>query len=215
MDKEKNIKNYSHYLWIFISINFILYMTIILKKDFNFINQTYKNFILKQGLFAGVSTLVTFIINGFLNSKVKTILVFRKKEDYYPGCRVFTELVDEDDRIDKSLLKSKYNKLPTDPSSQNKLWYSIFKKYEFDPMIFDSHRNFLLSRDLTGLSFIFLIIYSLAAIISVFLYNVSIKWLFFYIVFLILQYIILSLVSRNYGERFSCNVIAKECSNIK
>lgn len=76
-------------------------------------------------------------------------------------------------------------------------------------MIFDSQRNFLLSRDLTGLSFLFLCIYSISAVISKFLFEIDFKLLLIYISFLLSQYLILSTVSRNYGNRFACNVLAK------
>ncbi len=214
-NEEKNIKDYSYYLYLFVSINFIFYMAFILEKGLNFMDDTFKKFILERGIFAAILALVTFILNGLLTAKFKFILVFWSKEYFYPGCRIFTDLINNDNRIDKSLLVAKYGELPTEPNAQNTLWYRIFKKYEFDSMIFESHRNFLISRDLTGLSFLSFIIYGAMAIVSMFVYDISIKRFLFYIIFLLCQYLLLVVVSRNYGERFACNVIAKECCSVK
>lgn len=214
MPSEKNIKNYSQHLWIFISINFILFIAVILNKDFNFINEIYKNIFLGEGVLVALSTIATFILNGLLSSKFKTKLVFWRRNNIYPACRVFTDLIYEDDRIDNSILVNKHGELPNDPKYQNSLWYQIYKKHEFDPMIFNSHRNYLLSRDLTGLSFVFLLTYSIAASIAFFIINVSINYYILYLFYLIVQYLIISLVGRNLGKRFVCNVIAKECSMI-
>lgn len=73
-------------------------------------------------------------------------------------------------------------------------------------MIFESHREFLLSRDLTTLGFLFLVLFSIGAL---FLINYS-KYKYLYILYLFFQYIILAIYSRNKGNRFVCNVIAIE-----
>lgn len=208
-NQGKNIKTYSHYLWIFIAINFVVYLCFVLNKDFNFdfINETYK--VINNSIIAIFSTLITFILNGLLTSNFKATLVFWKTKNSYPGFRIFTKHMYKDCRIDRAILIKKYGELPVEPREQNKLWYKIFKSYEFDPMVFNSHRNFLLSRDLTGLSFLFLIIYSIASIISKIIFSIQINLLLMYISILILQYLILAIVSQNYGIRFACNVLAK------
>jgi hypothetical protein len=211
LSKEKNIKDYSNYLGTFIIINLSIYLCVVLGKniDFNNINEIYKNLAIKDGIISTSSILIVFILNGILSSNLKGILVFWRTKNILPGCRIFTELIDKDNRIDKSNIIEKYGQLPTDPELQNKLWYRMYKTNEFHPMIFDSQRNFLISRDLTGLSFLFLIIYSIAVLII----EVKFSTGLIYIGFLLMQYIIISLVGRNYGNRFSCNVLAMVCIN--
>lgn len=215
MAKEgENLKNYSKHLWTFIVVNSIILLCIVYNNSlsFNFINDTYKN-IFGKGIIAACSATIPFILNGLLTSDLKAILVYWRINNFYPGHRIFTEIMNQDCRIDKSVLIKQYGVLPTLPQEQNKLWYKIFKSYEYDTMIFQSHRDSLLSRDLTGLSFIFLVLYPIAAILLSYSYNIGRNILFFYIGFLALQYIVLALVSKHYGIRFACNVLAKASSS--
>jgi len=212
LTKRRNIKNYSLYLNVFLVINTIIFLWFV-KQDFNF--KLFNENLYKYSIVI-VCSLITFILNGLLPSDFKAILVFWKKENPYPGYRAFTDFLNKESyRIDKSVLIEKYGELPTQHQEQNKLWYKMYKKNEFDPMIFDSHRNFLLSRDLTGLSFVFLCIYSISALISKILFKINFKLLLIYIIFLLLQYLVLSKVSQNYGNRFVCNVLAKESADLK
>ena len=103
--------------------------------------------------------------------------------------------------------------LPTIPEKQNQLWYKMYKEFEFHPMIFASHRNFLLSRDLTGFSFLFVVTYPIAVVVAAFVLKELYSSFFWYLGFLVAQYIVCSLVSRNYGNRFACNVLAQASSN--
>lgn len=71
MAEEKNIKNYSTQLWIFIAVNFSIYITVILEKDFGFINNFYSDFILQKGFIAAVLSISTFALNGIISSQFK------------------------------------------------------------------------------------------------------------------------------------------------
>jgi hypothetical protein len=208
---SKNIKTYSGYLWIFIVINFSLYLCVVSNKSISVstFNDTYKELIIKNGVIAAVSSLLTFILNGVLPSGFKAALVFWRVKHIYPGCRIFTSLMNNDLRIDKDSLIRSYGELPVDPIAQNKLWYKIFKSNQFDPMIFESHKSFLLSRDLTGLAFLFFVCYSAAALIDKFVFSNDTRLLYLYIIYLLAQYVLLSIVSRHFGNRFACNVLAK------
>lgn len=206
MIEEKNIKSYSNYLWTFIIVNLSIYLCITLKKniDFNNVNSVYKNLCIKDGIIATASAFITFILNGIISPNLKAILVFWRIKNPLPGCRVFTKLINNDYRINRSDFIKKYGDLPTEPQAQNQLWYKIYKTNEFHPMIFDSHKNFLISRDLTALSFLFLIIYTVAIIIT----DVIISTKLAYLCFLIIQYVIMALVSQHHGNRFTCNCLA-------
>lgn len=208
-NEKKNIKDYTKFLWLFTIVNFSIYLCIYLKRGINYsnINQIYKSLTLEDGVLVAVSTLIVFILNGILTPNMKYVLVFWKFKYPLPGCRVFTELIKKDFRIDANVLINNYGTLPTEAEAQNKLWYKIYKPNEFEPMIFSSQRSFLLSRDLTGLSFLFFIVFSVAALIS----EAEFKAILLYISFLLFQFIILSFVCRNYGNRFACNALAKAC----
>ena len=55
-------------------------------------------------------------------------------------------------------LHEKFPEIPSDPREQNQLWYNIYEKRKDDKTIRDTHKNFLLLREITGLSFLFLIV---------------------------------------------------------
>lgn len=209
-NEGKNIKTYNHYLWIFIVLNLAIYLCTIIKPDFSLslIDETYKALIVKNGAVAAVSALVTFILNSVLSSDTKAALVFWRLKNIYPGCRIFTDLSEKDTRIDKDALIKVYGELPVDPEKQNKLWYKIFKPNQYEATIFQSHRSFLLARDLTGLSFLFIIFFTGAALVYKFAFSVEIPLLSMYIIYLVLQYILLSHVGTRLGNRFACNVLA-------
>lgn len=108
----------------------LLFFLCFIRKDLNlnFANENYKKIFVENGIVTVVSTIITFILNGLLSSDFKAKLVFWKKENIYPGCRAFTDLLYRDCRIDKFALRQKYGELPIQPQDQNKLWYKMYKK---------------------------------------------------------------------------------------
>lgn len=217
-EEGKNIKNYTRYLVGFALANIILYLLFTFGVDIavyipNEANMVYITFLFESGIITAVLAVLTFILNGLLTSNIKASLVFWKRKNALPGYNIFTNLSDEDSRIDKSILKRKYGELPVKPHEQNRLWYKIYKQYEYDPMIFDSQRNFLISRDMASLSIIFIFIFPLVASILYYLFNIPFKWLLGYVCILIIQYVVLMIVSRNWGNRFAFNVLAKSCAD--
>ena len=110
-----------------------------------------------------------------------------------------------DARIDRKKLKEIYGALPKNPSEQNKLWYKIYKKNSLDIVISESHRAFLLARDLTTLCFLFVIFIGIPVVILG-------KWpiSIYYFAFLVIQYFIVVVGAQNRGRRFVTNVLATE-----
>lgn len=217
-EEEKNIKNYSRYLVGFSLANIILYLLFTFGADIihyipNEGNMIYITFLFESGIISVILAVLTFILNGLLTSNLKASLVFWKRKNTLPGYNIFTNLSDDDSRIDKSILIGKYGELPVKPHEQNRLWYKIYKQYEYNPMIFDSQRNFLISRDMASLSIIFLFIFPTVALILKYLLNIPFKWLLSYVCILVIQYILLMVVSRNWGNRFAFNVLAKACTD--
>lgn len=205
--KDRNIKDYSLYLKAFMLVNLVITYFIMISGDLNYADtwSYIENLDIEDGVFAAIAALITFVANGLLPSKFKAVLVFWSIVNPLPSFRAFTHHI-SDTRVDRIVLEAKYGALPTEPVAQNRLWYQMFKPVEFDPMIFDSHRNYLISRDLTGLAFLFLVIYPFAIWMS----KAPWRVLWIYFGYLAIQYLILSIVSRNYGNRFVCNVLAKQ-----
>ncbi len=216
MNKTRdNLKNYSGKLSLFLVLNSLAFIVFALQINLPIseINVLYNEYYANSGLVLVSSYLIVFVLNGVLSSDLKAKLVFWRTTYVYPGFRVFTELSSKDSRIDKAELERKYGILPTIPKNQNQLWYKMYKKFEFHPMIFASHRNFLLSRDLTGFSFLFVLTYPIAVVVSAVIFKEFYSSLFWYLGYLVAQYMVCALVSRNYGNRFACSVLAQASSN--
>jgi hypothetical protein len=159
----------------------------------------------EKGLFMVFSPIILVILNGLLSSNFKVFIVFWKWKYGLPGHRAFSKLVYLDPRIDINNLKSKYGGFPIDPIEQNNLWYKILQKQNEDIVVNDSHKVYLLTRDMTSIAFIFLLS------IPVLLFNnIEIKLKILTSAYFILQYLILIMVTRNYANRFTCNVLARD-----
>lgn len=211
--KEKSLKSqYRFKLWSFIAFNFLLFWVFMVSKEINLKELfEYENFFNARNIFvATLAPIVTIVLNGLISHHFKAVLVFWKLKYPLPGSKVFTILAKSDLRIDMEKISKKYGKLPIDSEEQNKLWYKIYKGNESKITVEDSHKNYLFCRDMTALSFIFLLVFTTILTLT---YK-SLSIIYAYIIFLILQFFVLALVSRNYGNRFVCNVLAEESSVI-
>lgn len=212
-DNRKSLKSqYSFKLWSFISFNFILFWMILVSKDINIaeIIQFEKYLNAKNGIIAALAPIISIVLNGLLSSNAKVILVFWRIKYPLPGSRVFSDLAKKDLRINLEKIREKYGYLPEDHAKQNHLWYKIYKIHESKITILDSHKNYLFCRDLTGISAIFLTIFTIFTLIFI---GAQIS-IFYYILYLIIQFLILLIAAQNYGNRFVCNVLAEESANL-
>jgi len=207
--KEKSlIRQYIWKVWVFVMCNIALFWVIFISNDLSMapFKEIWKQFTLEKSIIAAIAPLVTIVLLGVLPSYVKAILVFWRIKDPLPGSRVFTELAKEDQRIDLDRIRQKHGELPESSAEQNRLWYKIYKSHRLKIIVSESHKAFLLTRDIASVSAIFLLCFSLSS----FFVSGSLKIKIGYIIFLIAQYLLLSIVARNYGNRFVCNVLAEE-----
>ena len=213
-DNRKSLKSqYLFKLWIFIGFNFILFWMILVSKDINIteLTQFEKYLTAKNSVIASFAPIISIVLNGLLPSNAKVILVFWRIKYPLPGSRVFSDLAKKDLRINLENIREKYGYLPEDHAKQNHLWYKIYKIHESKITILDSHKNYLLCRDLTGISIIFFTIFTIFTLIFV----RTQVCIFYYILYLFIQFLILSIAAQNYGNRFVCNVLAEESANLQ
>jgi hypothetical protein len=125
------------------------------------------------------------------------------------GCRVFTDLIGTDPRIDVSVLRRKHGELPQDPQAQNTLWYRLYKQHKTTTLVWEAHKIYLLTRDITTISA------TLAVLFSIGIVSASVGWKtsLFYSVALMVQYILVASAAQNYGKRFVLDVLAEESSS--
>ncbi|MFH1368049.1 MAG: hypothetical protein ABII64_02855 [Elusimicrobiota bacterium] len=159
----------------------------------------------KDGIFMALLPIVALVLNGLVSPENKARLVFWKYKYALPGHRVFSKLSKTDSRIDYFALLRRIGTMPAEPKDENSKWYSIYKQFADVLIVRESHKAFLLSRDLCSIAFVFTIMGSLSLLI----YGQKLKWIMLYFGIMIMQYIILAIVAQNYGNRFVCNVIAE------
>lgn len=202
--KEKNVWK----LWSFIAFNVILFWTAIYsgKLDLETVTSLTEKITTQEGLVALFAPIVTVVLNGILSSNLKASIVFWRLNNPLPGTRVFSGLAQSDPRIDLERIAEQHGSIPVDPVAQNRLWFKIYKSHEDKVAVLESHKNYLLTRDLSSMAFLFFLFFTTAWIIASTSYSLKIG----YIAFLIIQYNLLTIVARNYGNRFACTVLAEE-----
>lgn len=205
---ERIKDTYQKKLCLFISINIIIFWVISLNgkiklETLPLITSELSN---PKSIFIILSPIIAVVFNGFLSNRFKEILVFWKLKNRLPGCKAFTKLALKDQRIDIETLKRKIGKFPEDPTEQNRKWYSLYRSMSDNDIVIGSHRDFLFSRDLCAISFLFMSIFT--PIAYFFWENINIK--IYYIGYLFLQYIGTAIAAKNYGNRFVCNVLTIE-----
>ncbi|MCT3800780.1 hypothetical protein HZP90_05820 [Elizabethkingia anophelis] len=206
MDKEINLKaRNTPQLWILLSANILILCGIIYPVHFKAITSDFDIVFILKGLGATIAPLLLFLLNGLLSSNQKAVLIFWKLKNPLPGSEAFSKFSKKDSRIDRKKLKEIYGSLPKAPEEQNKLWYKIYKKNCLELVIYESHRAFLLARDLTSLCFLLLIFIG----IPILIFNIWPVSLYYFI-FLLIQYFIIVIGAQNRGRRFVSNVLAIE-----
>lgn len=199
-------------LWVFISLYALAFIFVLSghDPDLKWLDSMWATLTSKSGLIAAIVPLVSLILNSLIPSGWKAILVFWRFRNPLPGCRVFSHLAKSDPRIDLAALKNSIDgNLPRSPQKQNSLWYKIYLKHADKPAVANSHRVFLLTRDLATLAF--LMLGGLGTSAFVLVSNRENAWIF--TATLAGIYILLSIAARNNGNRFALNAIAQECAS--
>lgn len=157
-----------------------------------------------KGFIAAGSVFLVTILGGVFPDHFKAVLVFWRWRHPLPGCRAFTVIAKADPRIDFGELERHLGTLPTDPAQQNRLWYKVYKTHANNPAVTQAHRVYLLTRDITCLSALFLLVLP----VSLYLAGATLTLVRNYGLALLVIYMIVAVSSRNYANRFVTNVLA-------
>lgn len=208
MSSEINLKaRNTPILWVFFTFNIILFASFLFANFKLELVSDLGSILTIRTTGIVVAPLILFVVNGLLSPDLKAIIVFWKLKNVLPGCRAFSKLAQKDFRVDVNKLIISHGQLPTHAKTQNELWYKLYKLNKDDLVIQLSHGKFLLGRDLTSMSFLFLVFVGLPfLIIGKFPLNII------YFLLLAFDYLILIIVTRNHGNRFVTNVLALESS---
>lgn len=159
----------------------------------------------KDGVTVAMMPVLVLVLSGLLSSNIKAILVFWRFKHALPGHRAFSKLAPADPRIDMDDLKRKIGDVPRAARDQNSLWYKLYKKHEIAVIVTAAHRAFLLARDLATIALLFGIAGFIGLLVGGATPAVSLQFLGV----MALQFILLAVTARNYGNRFVCNVLVE------
>lgn len=159
----------------------------------------------RDSLFCFLTPLVLSAAVGLLPASWKAVLVFWKIRHPLPGSRVFSRLSHDDPRIDQSRIQAKMDKTPQTPAEENALWYRWYKTVQDRVTVLESHKQFLLNRDLAGVFFLFFVMGTMALTVS----DVPLARTSIYGLMMFIHYIVFAVVARNHGNRFTCNVLVE------
>jgi len=212
MSIEKHIKNINRkYLIGYMLLNYGLfgYLSKLFVLNINDYGGFFQKLIHPTNFIGLLVIPLCLIMEGIISSDLKHQLVFLRLKNALPGCRAFTEIALQDQRIDmKKMEKILHSHIPHDPKEQNSAWYSIYKKHSDKTIVFESHKLFLLTRDLASLTFIFLP----ATLIAHLIFDTTTKSIWIHMGILLITLILTILACQNYGKRFVANVLAEEIS---
>jgi hypothetical protein len=158
-------------------------------------------FWLLEGSFA---VILSGIINGQVTPNMKARLVFWRWKNPLPGSRAFSFYALNDDRVNFQSLQQVSGTLPTDPKEQNALWYRLYTSVSNDESVSSVHQDFLLYRDYSVLSLLFLFVFGIAG----FFFFTSLEGTLTYIAILIIQAFLTNNAARDRGKRFVTTVMA-------
>jgi hypothetical protein len=157
----------------------------------------------------GLTIILTTVANALISSDSKARLVFLRWKHALPGHRAFSKYALSDPRVDMARVRRALgNKMPGDAEQENRVWYRWLKETETLPAVEQSHRDFLLLRDYTALSALFLVGFGLAAWFIV--ESVQVRLL--YTLALLAQFIAVRHAAATVGARFICTVLAHKTS---
>jgi hypothetical protein len=205
----------SLYLWSFMAVNVTVFLCVIVERAFpqslQSIGQFWSQVKAKDGIIAASVPIAVIVLSGVLSDNVKARLVFWRWRDPLPGCRAFTNLLEQDPRIDVKVLTSKHGRFPKTPFAQNALWYRFYREHKLKPMVWYAHRVYLLTRELTAVSACLAVVLPLGAAVA----QIDWRTLAYYALALIAQYAIIATAARNYGHRFVLDVLSEECTSCR
>lgn len=157
----------------------------------------------------GIAGVVVAVLNALPSADVKATLVFWRLKYALPGHRAFSVHALKDTRINQQRLKTLFKgTLPTDPAEQNATWYKLYRPFRDDVIIASAHKLFLLLRDYTAMSVLFVLVFGPWAFIAMTNKHVATG----YVAILLGQYLIVRMAAVNAGIRMVTNVIALKTS---
>ena len=159
-----------------------------------------------HGFIPLTAAILIIVMEGIFKNTIKEFFVFWKFKNRLPGHRAFSHIGPSDPRIDMERVKQLFpHGFPVDPKKQNNEWFRLYRQYQDELQVFQSHKAFLLTRDLTSLTVVFIPL----SILGHFLLGSEPQMLVYHLLILVMLFMVISLSAKHYGERFVANVLAE------
>ncbi len=202
--KDKNRKWLISYLLFQVAL-FTLFAAAV-SPTFSDINEFLDKLKSPSGFFPLLSFPLAIVLEGLIHSKHKAVLVYWRIKNPLPGSIAFSDIATNDPRIDMESLRQLYPEgLPEDPRDQNSKWYKLYRQYMNIPIVYDAHRFFLLTRDLTALTAVLIPF----CIVAHLFWSTAVSAIAYHVLALVMLVVIISISSQNYGKRFVANVLVE------
>jgi hypothetical protein len=207
--KEKLLKTQNRkWLLGYIFANILLFSLIVglLSPTFSDVESLFAKFKSPSGFVPLFLFPFLIVLEGILSSHMKYVLIFRRLRNPLPACQAFSKFAKEDPRVDISKFSKIFPEgLPKEPRDQNSHWYTFYRKYQNEPMVLATHRNFLLTRDLMTLSYLLIPVGFVAHLF----WNTPIKLVLLHLGLLVFLGLCIGVSAKHYGERLVENVLVE------
>jgi len=150
------------------------------------------------------------VLSSLISANVKAIFVFWRINYPLPGSLAFSAHAPADHRIDLERLKKHVGDFPVNERDQNAKWYCLYKQVDSHPSVVDSHKNYLLFRDVAAMSLILLLV----APAVVYFNSIDQSRILICAGWFLGQYLVAAFAARNTGVRFVQNVLAVHASRM-
>ena len=157
---------------------------------------------------AGLLPIPALILSSLFSADHKARLVFWRLRYPLPGSHAFSVHAPADHRIDVEKLRDHVGEFPVGEREQNAKWYRLYRKVDSDPSVVDSHKNYLLFRDIAAMSLLLVPVLPVA----MYLVRVDTPSILISTTWFMGQYLIAALAARSTGIRFVQNVLAVHAS---
>lgn len=165
-----------------------------------------QEFLAPGSISLGLIALTRLVLLGLIPAQMRDRLVHWRWSWPLPGSRAFTKIGPADSRIDMKKLQKEHGRLPTDPSRQSSLFYSIYKKHSDDVGVLDAHKSYLAARDVATINLILLIL--LVPLAAYFVQDSA--RIEFYAAAMFAAYALMCIAAQVYGARLVQNSLAVE-----
>jgi hypothetical protein len=152
----------------------------------------------------GLIVIASLILLGLIPPNWRDRLIHLRWHHPLPGARAFTVVGPTSSHVDMTALQSKLGFLPTDPATQNQLFYRIYKPLRDDVSVCDPHRRYLAARDIGTITALLIVPLPILALVI----NDNIGRSAIYGVCLLAAYVLSAVSAKNYGWRMVQHVLA-------